>query len=173
MTSISSAQPAIAKRETTRQAAIARWLLLINGAASFYSAGVVLLVQVSYWLWGFVGRGEFEAYHFAWWSVQGIILVVFPVASVATVCAFAMLRWPPSDVPRWAVWLGVALQIALWVGTAIWWGRWQAELNEVHLANGTLNPLFVTLFYTHWLRVGIVTAYAILQFWMMAKSPNR
>ena len=72
-----------------------RRLLLVNFAIAFYNVGTVWLVQLScYPLWAVVGRGEFEAYHEAWWhSIWGVIL---GPGLFGFLGAWAMLWWLPA-----------------------------------------------------------------------------
>jgi|FLYN01.1.fsa_nt_gi hypothetical protein len=146
------------------------WILLLTLVISFYNTGIIWMVQVSYRLWAFVGTAEFEPYHAAWWSgLQGIQPVVFPAAGLATLGALALLWWRPESIPGWMAWSGVAIQAAIWILTALLWAPWQGQLHTAHvrLADGSLNPLYIRLLTTHWLRVGLITAYGLLMLWMM------
>jgi hypothetical protein len=113
-----------------------------------------------------VGPREFHAYHLAWWhSIWGVIL---GPAVLVFVGALLMLWWRVPGVPTWAVWAGLALQLSLVLGTALWWGPLMARLE---LPNGELAvERFHLLMRTHWLRVAIVTAYGALTLWMVARS---
>jgi hypothetical protein len=144
-------------------------LLLVNFAIAFYNVGTVWLVQLScYPLWAVVGRGEFEAYHEAWWhSIWGVIL---GPGLFGFMGAWAMLRWLPARVSASTVWLGIALQVAVYLLTAIWWGPLMARLVEVVDPTGTPTLLFRLLLSTHWLRVALITAYGLLMFWMVRVS---
>jgi hypothetical protein len=147
-----------------------QWLLLGTCALSMYSAGQVWLVQLSsYPLWTYVGQQEFRAYHMAWWhSIWGVVLAP---AALVLVGAVLMLWWRVPGIPAWPAWFGVALQITLLLGTALWWGPLMAHIEE---PDGGLSPeRYQLLMTTHWLRVGIVTAYAILGLWMLARSAWR
>jgi hypothetical protein len=147
-----------------------RWVLLITLAASFYSVGTIWETQMSYGLWAVVGPADFAAYHDAWWSLTGIQLVVFPMAAVAAASSIAMLRWRPPNVPFRAVWLGIALQVAWMVLTAVWWAPLQARVVEARLPDGSLAPDYLLLLGTHWLRVALITFYGIVAFWMAMRS---
>ena len=146
------------------------WLLLGTCALSLYGTGQVWLVQLSsYRLWAYVGEREFQAYHAAWWhSIWGVILAP---SALLVVCAVLMLWRRAPGVPAWAAWLGAALQAALLLGTAFWWGPMMARLET---PSGALSlERYELLMNTHWLRVGIVTAYGLLVLWMLAKSAWR
>jgi hypothetical protein len=144
-----------------------QWLLLGTCALSFYGMGQVWLVQLSsYKLWTYVGELEFRSYHQAWWqSIWGVILAP---AVLLLIGALLMLWWRAPGVPAWATWLGAALQIALLLGTAAWWGPLMARLET---DTGGLPPeRYHLLMTTHWIRVGIVSAYGLLALWMLTQS---
>ncbi len=144
-----------------------QWLLLVTCALSLYGVGNIWPVQVSsYRLWAFVGPREFHAYHLAWWhSIWGVILAP---AALVVVGSILMLWWPAPGVPAWAPWVGFALQAALVLGTALWWGPLMARLETP--GAGLAVERFQLLMLTHWLRVAIVTAYGALALWMLAQS---
>ena len=146
------------------------WLLLGVFTLSLYGAGQVWLVQLSsYPLWRYVGAAQFAAYHQAWWrSIWGVVLAP---AALVFVGSLLMLRWRTPDAPAWAAWLGAGLQVALAAGTALWWGPLMARLERP--AGGLAPERFALLLSTHWLRVGLVTAYAALVGWMMIRSLAR
>jgi len=144
-----------------------RWLLFATAMLSVYGVGQVWLVQLSaYRLWAFVGAREFRAYHAAWWrSIWGVVLAPAALVAVGAV----LMAWRPAPgVPLLAIWLGLALQGALILGTALWWGPLMARLEAPD--GGLLRERYRLLITTHWLRVALVTAYAALALWMLATS---
>jgi hypothetical protein len=144
-----------------------RWLLLAAYALAFYCVGQVWLVQLSsYRLWPLVGSREFHAYHAAWW--RGIWGVILAPAALLTATAVLMVWRPPTSVPAWGVWLGIALQALLLIGTAAWWGPLMARLETPE--GGLDAERYALMLTTHWLRVAIVTAYGILVLWMLGRS---
>jgi hypothetical protein len=89
-------------------------------------------------------------------------------AALTFVGAVLMLHWPAPGAPAWALWAGLALQIALLAGTAVRWGPLMARLET---AGGGLDPArYSLLLSTHWLRVGVVTAYSALLVWLVARA---
>jgi len=144
-----------------------QWLLLVTCALSLYGVGNIWPVQLSsYRLWAYVGGREFRAYHLAWWhSIWGVILAP---AAIVFVCAILMLWWRAPGVPTWAPRVGFALQLALALGTALFWGPLMARLEAP--GGGLAFERFQLLMTTHWLRVAIVTAYGALTLWMLARS---
>jgi hypothetical protein len=142
-------------------------LLLATCALSLYGVGNIWPVQLSsYRLWRYVGEREFHDYHLAWWhSIWGVILAP---AALLFLCAVLMMWWQPPGVPPWAPRLGLLLQIALVLGTALFWGPLMARLEAPQA--GLALERFRLLMITHWLRVAIVTAHGALTLWMLAQS---
>lgn len=75
----------------------------------------------------------------------------------------------PPGVPRWVVWLALAVQVVTYVATAFWWGPGQALLHGAKLADGSLDPYDRQLVMTNWLRVALITAAGALELWIAAK----
>jgi hypothetical protein len=146
-----------------------RWLLLVNFAIAFYNVGTIWLVQTTcYPLWAFVGPAEFQAYHEAWWhSIWGVIL---EPGGVGFTGAVAMLWWRPPRVSLRAVWVGVLLQVAVYLLTAVWWAPLMARLAQAVDPSGVQTADFRLLLSTHWLRVALFTAYGLLMFGMARVS---
>ncbi len=149
-----------------------RWLLVAAAALGIYAVGNIWPVQLSsYPLWAHVGDREFHAYHVAWWhSIWGPIIAP---AGLLFVVSVLLLRWRPAGVPGWAIWAQFGLQLGLVLGTALYWGPLMARLSTP--GGGLARALYPRLLATHWLRVGLVTAYGALALWMLVKDawPSR
>jgi hypothetical protein len=132
----------------------ADWVLVLTLIFAWYHVGIIWLVQVVAWpLFGFVGRNEFEAYHAAWW--RGIRYVIFVPSVLTLLGIILLLRFPPTGVPTGILWAGLALYIAIYGLTAVWWGPQQARLTD------TSSPRFGLILRTHWLRTALVSSYAL------------
>jgi hypothetical protein len=143
------------------------WLLVAVCALGIYGVGQVWLVQISsYPLWAFVGDHEFRAYHAAWW--RSIWFVILGPSTLLVIGTLLMLWWRAPGVPLWETWAACALQAALLVGTAMWWGPLMARLETP--TGGLAAERFRLLMSTHWVRVAIVTAYGALAIWMLIQS---
>ncbi len=143
-------------------------LLLINLATSCYCVGAAWLAQLNWDLWRYVGNTEFTNYHIAWW--HGIWWSIFPVAGFSLIGIFLQLKWKPEHVPAWALWLAVIFQTIIYSGTVLWWGPGQAHLNLIHMADHTINPNYLILANTNWIRACLLTLSGALQFWIALKS---
>jgi hypothetical protein len=142
-------------------------LLLINLAAAFYDIGTVVLAQVDWQLWRYVGRDTFRQYHLGWW--HSVWWSVFPVLGLSTAGIIAQLVWRPP-VPAWMPWASLLLLAGSYLGTAFWWGPGQARLEEAVVRDGSLNRSYLLLVNTHWIRVGLITAVGLLQLWIAIVS---
>lgn len=89
-----------------------------------------------------------------------LFFVVFPQAALATLGALALLR--SLEIPKAALWLGLSIQLSLWLLTALLWGRWQGQIALGATPPGHLGPanaeLYQLLVATHWLRVALITS---------------
>lgn len=142
----------------------AQWVLTITLAASFYSVGNIWMTQFGWRLWPYVAPAEFSAYHNAWWAM--IKPVVFPVAGIAVLGSIALIWWRPEGVTATPVWLNLALHVATYAGTAIFWGRWQANTHYATLPDGSLDATYMRAMSTHWIRCLLITGNGLAVFWM-------
>lgn len=142
-----------------------QWVLLLTFAAASYNVGTIWMTQVGWRLWPYVAPGDFDAYHAAWWSM--IQPVIFPIAAVAFFGSIAMAWARPEGVQAAPIWLNIALQVATYALTAAFWGRWQAQLHYARLPDGSLDPMYVRVMSTHWIRAGLITANGLVVFWML------
>src|SRR6516162_552294 len=142
------------------------WLFMLVTALSSFNTGVVWLIQFScYPLWRLVGQKEFLSYHNVWW--QSTRWVVFLPSLLLATGSILMLRFAPPGVPRWALWTGFGLQLIVQVLTAIWLSH--ADQRTV-AATGVLNlPAYESLVAGNWVRIALITAYAILNYWMLTR----
>lgn len=145
-----------------------RAVLLATLGAGCFSVGSIWLAQLNWQLFQHVGPDQFSDY-FAHWS-DGLYWAGAPVAVAALAGAFAQLRWRPPGVPRWGVWLGVAVQGVIWALTLLWWAPAEGRLHQAVLPDGSLDPLYRQLVAGNWLRVALVTAFGVLQLWMAAHA---
>jgi hypothetical protein len=142
-------------------------LLLAVAALSWFNAGVVWLIQFScYPLWPYVGRSEFWNYHGVWW--QSTWGVVFVPSAVAVAGSILLLRLAPRKLPRWSLWLGLGVQIAVQLVTVTW--LWPLDRSMAHVTGGLNLFAYEELMAANWLRIALVTAYAVLTYWMLSRS---
>jgi hypothetical protein len=150
-------------------------LVLVNLALSFYNLAVIWLMQLDvFYTWRYIPTdlfGQAQGEHF--WK---LFITVFPQAILTTLISGLLLKRRPVGVPAFPLVLGFGLQLLVWLLTAMMWGRWQGQI-AVGLSSGTgrsLGPanyaLYQILMDTHWIRVGIITAYAVLAVWLAKKT---
>jgi hypothetical protein len=149
----------------------AQWILIVTFAASFYGVGNIWMTQFGWRLWPYVGANDFEAYHLAWWSM--IKPVIFPVAAVAVSGSIALIWWRPAGVTAAPIWVNICLHVATYASTAVFWARWQVELQHAKLADGSLDPLYTRAMGTHWIRGTLITLNGLAVFWMVVQHLSR
>jgi hypothetical protein len=145
-------------------------LLLATSALAFYGLGNIWLVQfVCYRLWPSVGRNEAYGYHLAWWhSIWG---VVFIPAGAVLAGSIAMLWIRPAGITRRTGWRAFSVQALAYLVTAAWFGPLMARLAT--LEGGLQVSLYHLMMNTHWFRLALFTAYAVMCGWMLARSAGR
>jgi hypothetical protein len=133
------------------------------------------LLQIDvYPSWRYVPTVDFgpaQSLHFL-----AVCLGVFPFAVATTVISIMFLVRRPTFLPLRAVQVGAAIQALTWVLTALVYGPLQGKLTEPvdALTNpartlGPANPsVYQALLFGHWGRVLLVTAYAVLAWWLAA-----
>ena len=143
------------------------WLLLAVAALSWFNAGTIWLIQFScYPLWPYVGRSEFWNYHGVW--SQSMWGVVFVPSALAVAGSLLLLKLAPQELPRWSLWLGLAIQMAVQLLTTIW--LWPMDRNVATPTGGLNLSAYQELIVGNWLRIVLVTAYAVLTYSMLSHS---
>ena len=140
------------------------WLFLITFALIFYGTGASFVESfVNYPTWPLIGAAEFRTYHQAL-SPLVIGYMVIPML-IATVLTILLVWFRPAPIPRWAIWLSVIFQIAVWVSTATIQLPIQFQLS----GNGLSVPLIEQLIFTNWWYRKIPQIInSILFVWMMS-----
>ena len=121
------------------------WLFLITFALVFYGMGASFVESfVNYPTWRLIGEAEFRSYHQAL-SPLIIGYMVIPVL-IATVLTIFLAWFRPAQIPRWAIWLSIILQLISWISTAAIQLPIQFQLSS----NGLSEPLIEQLIFTNW-----------------------
>lgn len=161
----------------TSRRAIRRWyaLVLANLALSCYNVAIIWTMQLDVFSsWRYIPSnlfGQVQGQHFL-----KLFIIVFPQALLTTILAGLLLKQRPKAIARWPLRLAFVLQLLLWLLTAIFWGRWQGQIAT--LPPGASAPmlgpanhrLYQTLLTTHWLRVGMITLYALIAAWLARRT---
>ena len=140
------------------------WLFMFTFALVFYAMGASFVEGfVNYRTWHLIGAGEFKAYHQALTPLIVIFLVIPGFSTL--ILLFMLLWWRPSPIPRWSVWLSIALAAFIIVVSITLQIPIQMELDQ----SGLSVPLLDKLILQDWLRKVPATMNAILFLWMMSK----
>jgi hypothetical protein len=136
-------------------------------ALGCFNAGVVWLIQYSaYPLWPLVGREEFAQYHSVW--MQSTRVVVFMPVALAAAGALLMLRFAPPGMPRWAVWTGFALQLAVQAVATFW--LLPLDRRAVGTSGGLNAAVYERLVLANLVRIVLLSAYGLLACWMLNRT---
>lgn len=137
-------------------------------ALVFYVLGAAFLEGfVNYRTWRLIGAAEFRAYHQAI-TPRVVVFLVVP-AFLTLVLTFILLWWRPSPIPRWSVWLSLALNLVAAVVSITSQVPIQMEFDR----SGLSLPLLDRLILMDWLRKVPISINAILFLWMMSKVLRR
>ena len=138
-------------------------LFVAHLAATLTMFGVIWVVQlVHYPLFGGVGEAGWPAYEAA--HQRRITWVVFPAMTVELLTAAALVWTGLGGVPRWSLWLGLALVGVVWASTAFV----QVPLHGA-LGRGWDAAAHGRLVGTNWVRTAAWSARAGLVLWWTAR----
>src|SRR5260370_19688506 len=142
-------------------------LLLALADLARFNAGTVWLSQFScYPLWPAVGRAAFAAYFQLWQqSTWGVVVLPFALTAAGSLLLL-ITAW--SEFPRWTLWLGLALQMAVEFVRSFLVSPLE---RQVALQSGQPDaPAYRQLIAVNWLLICLVTAYAMFAFWMLSRT---
>jgi hypothetical protein len=143
------------------------WLLLAIAALAWFNAGTVWLIQFScYPLWPRVGHDAFGTY-FQFWqrSTWSVVTLPFALAAIGSVI---LLFVAGSELPRWMLWSGLALQAVIEFVRWIWVGPLEQQV--ARLSGPSEHPEYRRLIHANWLLIRLVTAYAALALWTWSRT---
>jgi hypothetical protein len=140
------------------------WLFMLTFALVFYVLGASFLEGfVNYRTWHLIGAAEFRAYHQA--LTPRVVAFLVAPALLSIILTFTLLRWRPSPIPQWSVWLSLALHLIVVTVSVTFQIPIQAEFDR----SGLSLPLLDRLILMDWFRKGPAIVNAILFLWMMSK----
>ncbi len=134
-------------------------LLLLNLALSFYLVGAIWPVEVDIFRsWKLVDPKDFQTIQSIHW--RKLPYWVFIPLALAFLGSISLIWCHPDISPAWAVWGNLGAQIASHLLTALFWGRWQAQLSKDD--RGPASPYLSKILATHWIRTLLINAYAFI-----------
>ena len=139
------------------------WLFLITFIFVFYGMGAAFVESfVNYPTWRFIGAAEFRAYHQA---LSPLIVGYMVIPIFLTIPLTALLLWKrPFQIPKWAIWLAILMQLVAAVSSITIQIPIQRELNSSGLSVALIDRLIFTNF---WFRRVPMLINSVLFFWMM------
>ena len=142
------------------------WVFITAFALVFYTTGAGFIESfVNYSSWHLIGESEFTAYH-RFISPRVLMFLVVP-AVLGTVFNVLMLWFRPQTIPRWSVWLSIALQAVVWISSATIQIPIQVQLSAKGLSIPLIERLIQTNLLLRRIPYGII---ALLFVWMMIRT---
>lgn len=144
--------------------------LLLNLTLGFYNAGTIWAHEVDIFRsWKLLDPKSFHEVQRVHWSK--LPYWIFAPVVLALLGSIALIWYHPADSPAWGIWGVLLCQVLSIVLTAIYWGRWQAQLAGDAL--GSESPYLAKILKTHWVRTVLINAYAaILLAWAIRLLPS-
>jgi hypothetical protein len=133
--------------------------LLLNLALAFYLVGAIWAIEVDIFRsWALVGQNEFRAVQSSHW--RKLPYWVFAPLGLALIGSIVLIWYHPVNSPGWAIWGNLGCQVASHLLTAVYWGRWQAQLSTDE--RGSASPYLAKILATHWIRTLLFNAYGLI-----------
>jgi hypothetical protein len=166
-----------AKLRLVRKGTRERWalvMLVVALAVASYNVGMILLVQVNYISWAYIGPAEMDAVHRSWeGAVNGII---FPLATAQVICLLGMIVLKHPRVPWWMLGAAAAVLLTSFTLTQFMWMNWQQQLSVtgyVQMPDGSLSPIYQQIMDTHWIRITLICVYGLIVLAMLLTAVLR
>jgi hypothetical protein len=140
------------------------WLFLVTFTLVFYGMGAAFVESfVNYPTWKLVGAAEFRDFHQA---LSPLIIGYMVIPVFLAIPLTAILLWKrPLQIPKWALWLALLMQIIAAVSSFAIQIPIQVQLST----NGLSGPLIDQLIFTNfWFRRIPMFINSVLFFWMMS-----
>jgi len=140
--------------------------LLVNLALAFYNVGTIWAHEIDIFRsWKLVDPNSFHEVQRIHW--RKVPYWIFTPVGLAFLGSTILIWYHPANSLPFVAW-GVALcQVLSILLTAMYWGRWQAQLALD--SRGAESPFLEKILKTHWVRTLLVNANAmILLVWAIA-----
>ncbi len=142
------------------------WVFITAFALVFYTTGAGFIESfVNYSSWHLIGRSEFTAYH-RFITPRVLMFLVVP-AVLGTVFNVLMLWLRPPAIPRWSLWLSIALQAVVWISTVTIQIPIQIQLSSKGSSLALIETLIQTNLLLRRIPYGVT---ALLFLWMMIRT---
>jgi hypothetical protein len=133
--------------------------LLINVALAFYGVGAIWAHEIDIFRsWTLLDPATFHRVQSVHW--RKLPYWIFAPVALTMMGSIALIWYHPAGSPGWAIWGGLACQLAPHVLTAAFWGPWQAKLSQD--ARGASSPYLAKILRTHWIRTLLINAYGLV-----------
>jgi hypothetical protein len=133
--------------------------LLLNLALAFYGVGAIWAHEVDIFRsWTLLDPETFRRVQTAHW--RKLPYWIFAPVALTLLGSIALVWYHPARSPTWAIWGGLACQVASHTLTAVAWGPWQAKLSKANA--GPRSVYMARILSTHWIRTLLINAYGLI-----------
>jgi hypothetical protein len=146
-------------------------LLAVAAALAAANTGQIWMTHAHYQAWQHIGANEMTAVHDSWETA--VDSVIMPLAIASAITTLGLIALKHSRIGWWAVGLAAALETAVFITSFTMWAKWQHQLGNggyVRSTDGTLSPPYERIMDTHWLRIALMTAFALVILAMLIRA---
>jgi hypothetical protein len=151
-----------------RRAAL--WLLVFSSAVAFFNAGMTWMTHMHHEGLRHVEPGRMAAYDLSYEQLTSVTVV--PLNALSILCVVAMLLLRPRGVPWWLIGAAAAVQATVWVVRTTLWGPLADDTRNAGwvMRDGLLEPSYAQYMSTNWIRIALLSGYAVLVFVMLVAA---
>ena len=133
--------------------------LLLNVALASYDVGAIWAHEVDIFRsWKLLDPETFHRVQSLHW--RKLPYWVFAPVALTLIGSITLIWYHPPGSPAWAIWGGLACQLAPHILTAALWGPWQAKLSKDD--RGPASPYLAKILSTHWIRTLLINVYGLI-----------
>lgn len=154
-----------------------RWatiLLALATALAAANVGQILMTHAHYRSWQHITPHDMTAVHDNWAAT--VDAVIMPLAIASALCTLGLLVLRHSRLPWWTVATATAIHTAVFVTSFTMWAKWQHQIGNggyVRDTDNTFSVPYERIMDTHWLRIALMTALALVTLGMLIRVTTR
>ncbi|GAA2612062.1 hypothetical protein SMC26_10255 [Actinomadura fulvescens] len=149
-------------------------VLLVLSTLAAFGAGITWMTHMHHRGLRYLDPERMPAYDQGYEQLSD--LTVIPAGVAGLVCAMALLLLRPRGVPLWMIGLSLCMQASIFVARVFMWGAWADEVREagsIWQPDGTLHPAYTDYMDLNWIRIVIISGYALLALVMATLAVSR
>lgn len=143
-----------------------RWgrvVLVLLATVTAFGAGLAWMTHMHHRGLRYLDPGQMGAFDAGYERLSDLTVIPAGVLGVAGSVLLLWLR--PRGVPVWLIGTGLVLQLSIFVSRIWLWGAWAEQVRaagSIRLSDGTLHPAYLRYMETNWMRIAVISAYAVI-----------